>query len=114
MTLGKRIAQLREQNNWSQEEFGAKIGKSRSAVSLWEAGTRNPDIEILAEIAQIFEVSTDYLLKGTEHAGGDGLDKQWPEVVQVLRRAGTKPTETERKHIAEIIRVVMKQDGGDK
>ena len=49
MTLGKRLAQLR-----TQEEFGAKLGKSRSAISLWEADTRNPDIDLLGKIAQIF------------------------------------------------------------
>ena len=109
MTLGKRLAQLR-----TQEEFGAKLGKSRSAISLWEADTRNPDMDLLGKIAQIFGVSTDYLITGQDPVGQGGLDKDWPEVVQVLRRAGTKPTEVERKHIADIIRVVMKQESDNK
>ena len=112
MSLGKRLAHLRESNRWTQEELGAKFGKSRSAVSLWESDTRQPDIGVLTELAQLFDVSTDYLLTGSESKSSKpSIDADWPEVVDVLRRSEKKPTKEERKAIADIIRLVMMKEG---
>lgn len=62
--IGKRIAELRSKKGLTQEEFAAKLGVSRSALSLWEQGRRKVDQELLPQIAEYFGVTTDYLLKG--------------------------------------------------
>lgn len=61
--LGKRIRELRNERNLTQEEFGKAIGNfEKSTISQWETGERTPGIAIAHKIADFFGVSTDYLL----------------------------------------------------
>ena len=63
MKLSEKIMILRKQKGWSQEELAEKLEVSRQAVSKWESGQASPDIEKILKISQLFEVSTDVLLK---------------------------------------------------
>lgn len=63
MILADKIQRLRKQNGWSQEELAARLGVSRQSVSKWESAASIPDLNRILELADIFEVSTDYLLK---------------------------------------------------
>ena len=63
MILGEKITELRKRSGLSQEEFGARIGVSRQAVSKWEMAQTTPDLNKIMAISQFFEVSTDFLLK---------------------------------------------------
>ena len=63
MKLSEKIMILRKQKGWSQEELAEKLEVSRQAVSKWERGQASPDIEKILKISQLFEVSTDVLLK---------------------------------------------------
>lgn len=62
-TLGEKIAEKRKNLGMTQLEFADRMSVTRQTVSRWEAGTVLPDIEKIADIAQILEVSCDYLLK---------------------------------------------------
>ena len=66
MNLADRIQDLRKRRGLSQEELADKLGVSRQAVSKWESGQSTPDIERIILMSEFFEVTTDYLLKGTE------------------------------------------------
>ena len=61
--IGEKIAELRRQNNMSQEELAEKLGISRQSVSKWESGQSLPDIEKLPVLSDLFHVSIDYLVK---------------------------------------------------
>ncbi len=63
MTLAEKIALLRKQKGWSQEELADKMDISRQSVSKWESGQSVPDLDKIIKISNIFAVSTDYLLK---------------------------------------------------
>ena len=65
MKIGTRIAELRNINNITQLELAEKLGVTDRAVSKWETGSGYPDITLLPQIADIFNVSVDYLLCGT-------------------------------------------------
>ena len=60
--FGVRLKSLRNQKKWSQKDVGEKLGISNVSVSGYESGNRFPDTQTLAKIADVFEVSTDYLL----------------------------------------------------
>lgn len=62
MTLGKRIAMLRRNQGWTQEQLGEKVGVSAQAVSKWENDLACPDITTLPLLADLFGVTTDELL----------------------------------------------------
>ena len=83
MILADKIIEERKKNGWSQEELAAKLGVSRQSVSKWESAGSVPDLQKVIQLAELFGVSTDYLLKdalGQESRGtGAGSD---PEIAK--------------------------------
>ena len=63
MILADKIMNERKKNGWSQEELADKLGVSRQSVSKWESAQSVPDINRILDLAKLFGVSTDYLLK---------------------------------------------------
>ena len=63
MILADKIIALRKRCGWSQEELAGQLGISRQSVSKWESGTSIPDLDKIIKMSDIFQVSTDYLLK---------------------------------------------------
>lgn len=66
MNLSERIQHLRKTKGISQEQLADDIGVSRQAVSKWESVQSVPDIDKIILLAEYFNVSTDYLLRGIE------------------------------------------------
>lgn len=60
--IGKCIKELRKKNNLTQNELAKKLSVTYQAVSKWETGKSIPDIEILKEISDIFNVDIAYLI----------------------------------------------------
>lgn len=63
MILSEKITEERKKNGWSQEELAEKLSVSRQAVSKWESAQSTPDLQKIIRLAELFEVSTDYLLR---------------------------------------------------
>lgn len=61
-----RIKELRERNKFTQESLAKEIGVSPSTVGGYENTGRLPDLETLKKIAQLFDVSLDYLAGYTD------------------------------------------------
>lgn len=64
--MGRRIAALRKTKNMSQTQLAAYLRVSASTIGMYEQGRRMPDIQTLVQLAQLFEVSLDYLITGKE------------------------------------------------
>lgn len=60
--IADRIKALREQQNKTQTELAKQLGITRSSVNAWEMGISVPSTQYIVELANIFQVSTDYLL----------------------------------------------------
>lgn len=60
--MNKRIKNLRLKHNLTQKEFADKIGVSVITIQGWEAGTRYPSAKALITIAELFNVTSDYIL----------------------------------------------------
>lgn len=69
--LGARIAALRKNAGMSQSELAKKLQVSASAVGMYEQGRREPGADTLVALAEVFGVSTDYLLTGRAVASPD-------------------------------------------
>ncbi|WP_320954268.1 MULTISPECIES: helix-turn-helix transcriptional regulator [Hungatella] len=63
-TMSERIKQIRKGKDISQEEFGNKIGITRSSVSLLESGRNNPSEQTIKLICQEFSVNELWLRTG--------------------------------------------------
>ncbi|MBR6771452.1 MAG: helix-turn-helix transcriptional regulator [Lachnospiraceae bacterium] len=62
MEVGKRIKELRQSHHLKQKDLGLQLGLTGAMISLYETGKRTPPADILTKLAQIFDVSVDYLL----------------------------------------------------
>lgn len=61
-SVGKAIAKQRKEKGMNQKELAEKLHVSCQAVSKWEVGKSLPTVEILSDIAELLEVTVDYLL----------------------------------------------------
>ncbi len=71
MLFHQKLLKLRKENNLSQEALAENLGTTRQAVSKWENGQGYPETEKLLTIANLFDVSVDYLLKDTNEEAGN-------------------------------------------
>ena len=71
MTLGEKLAKLRKDNNYTQEQLAEILDVSRQSVSRWESDIAYPETDKLIKIGELYHCSLDYLLKDDiedEHA----------------------------------------------
>lgn len=83
MRLSEKIMDLRKRSGWSQEELAERLGISRQSVSKWETGESIPDIDKIIRMSELWNVSTDYLLKDDD--SGDQEQKTRQSRRQVSR-----------------------------
>lgn len=62
MTFGDKLAKLRREQNYTQEQLADILGVSRQSVSKWESDLAYPETDKLVKICEMFNCSSDYLL----------------------------------------------------
>lgn len=60
--FSNRLKELRESKGLSQKDLAQAFGLSQSTVGNWESGSREPNFKTIKELADFFDVSTDFLL----------------------------------------------------
>lgn len=63
MSTGDKIYKLRKEKGLSQEELAEALNVSRQSISKWESGSVAPDIDKIVALSEMFNVSTDFLIK---------------------------------------------------
>lgn len=66
MDIAERLQALRKKAGYSQEQVAEMLGLSRQAISKWESGQGKPEIDNIVKLTEIYNVSADYILLGTE------------------------------------------------
>ena len=97
MTLGEKIATLRKESNYTQEQLADILGVSRQSVSKWESDVAYPETDKLIELGKIFNCSMDFLLKKEIT---DKIGNQMP-------RTKNKLTETVRSVVSGINKITL-------
>ncbi len=100
-----RIAELRKQKDLSQSKLGEILGVAQNTICNWEMGHRQPDNESLIKMADLFSVTTDYIL------GRDNEDM--PEEIIILNRAAKKMTPEKRKKLLDVARTIFEEEFDD-
>ena len=100
--LSDKIIALRRKNGWSQEELAEKLDVSRQAVSKWESAQSTPDVERIIQLADLFQVSTDYLLRDGEAA--PVAEDAVPAKAATAETAARRVSMEEAKEFLEICR----------
>lgn len=92
LNIGERIYELRTKNNMSQGDLAERLDVSRQTISKWENNMCLPETEKLVLLSEIFSVSADYILKGTE-----AEKEAVPVYVYVKENDNEKDTESKEK-----------------
>ena len=61
---GKFLQELRKEKGFTQEQLAEKIGVARRTVSRWETGSNMPDLDVLMELSDLYEVDLREILSG--------------------------------------------------
>ena len=85
MSLSEKILKLRAARGMSQGDLAEQLGVSRQSVSKWETGQSVPDLDKIIKLADLFGVTTDYLLREAKPAPGEKV-----KPVDLPDRAGWK------------------------
>ena len=84
--FSERLAALRRQRKLTQAELARALGISKSAVSMYERGNREPELELLQAMADFFSVSVSSLLGREEPLVNDD-----PELTEYLEQLRDRP-----------------------
>lgn len=93
MEFSERLKELRKKANFTQVEVAEKLGISQPAYASWERGVKKPTQENLVKIAQVLNVSVDYLVGNSEEKS-DELDN-----IELLFRMNSKGLTEEEKAV---------------
>lgn len=77
--IGQFLKELRKEKNLSQEQFAEMMGVSNRSVSRWENGINMPDLDLLIEIANYYEIELKEILDGKK--GTNIMEKEVEETV---------------------------------
>ena len=87
--VGTFIKELRNQAHLSQEELGEKLLVTNKTVSRWETGANMPDIGLLVELAEFYDVSIPEIINGERKS--EKMDKETKEtILQVAQYGDTR------------------------
>ncbi len=75
--FGTFLKELRKEKGLTQEQLSEYLGVSNRSVSRWETGTNMPDIDLVIELADYFDVSIEELLEGERKA--ESMDEKTKE-----------------------------------
>lgn len=87
-----RIAELRKENGLNQVGLGLKLNISQKMISAYENGTHQPSIDTLVQLAELFNVSVDYIVgisnikTPAEKFSKDGLTPNEIELLDVFKK----------------------------
>ena len=76
MVKGDRLKALRKEKGLTQSQLGELIGVKKSVICLYERELRNPTIESIVALCQIFNVNADYLIGNDELATIDNNNEE--------------------------------------
>ena len=80
--IGSFLKELRKEKGITQEEFAEKLNVSGRTVSRWETGSNMPDISLLIEIAEFFDVSIPEIINGERKS--ENMNEEVKEVADKL------------------------------
>lgn len=66
MDFSEKLLTLRKGKNMTQEQLAEQMDVSRQSISKWESGQAMPELDKIIALSNVFDVTTDYLLKPSE------------------------------------------------
>ena len=96
--IGAFLKELRREKGMTQEQLAEELGVSGRTISRWETGYNMPDISLLVDLAEFFDVSIPEIIKGERK--GERMNEETREVVETMSDYAT----TEKEQLVKSIR----------
>ena len=109
--INEQIAFLRKQKGLTQEELAQALGVTNQAVSKWESAQCCPDIQLLPDLAKIFDVSIDELIG---YRSADGLGDICLKIKGYFSALPEKKSFEDAYRIAALLHEIASTDGYEK
>lgn len=106
MTFGKRLLKLRESRGIDQSKLGDILNLSKSTISAYEKDNRSPSPETIVLIAEYFNVTTDYLLRGDIIDSPSLIKEETSEFLVRINKLDEDEREFLRKKIDKLIKTL--------
>ena len=102
--LSQRIESERKLAGWTKTQTAKKLNLPLTTYANYEYGNREPDIKTLADIAKLFDLTTDYLVEGAQ-SSDKPLSKNQKLVAYSI---DPNISDEERRDIIEMVKIAMK------
>lgn len=100
--FAERLKKLRKEQAYTQQQLASLLGVSKSAISMYENGEREPELSIIQKIANILHVDMEELV-GTA-ADDETLSlSPFQNMEKLIARNGKQLTEDERNRLIELL-----------
>jgi transcriptional regulator with XRE-family HTH domain len=104
--LGTRIQSLRKQANLTQSGLAEKVGISHTQMARYETKNMQPSANVLKKLADIFDVSIDYLVNGNKsEKAAETLNDA--ELIKYFKQLDKLPDD-EKKSILKVIGALIR------
>lgn len=116
-TFGGRLRYLRVKQNLTQKQLGSSLKISESAIGMYERDEREPSFELVARVADYFDVSVDWLLVRTNNPSTKidfNLDINDPELGQWFLELSDESREEAKRFIKFLAEEERSRKPGDK
>jgi len=102
----QKIKKLRQEKGWSQGQVAMKIGVDMQRISKYERGVLFPTTELAIKLADLFEVSLDYMLRNAEDTASNRIRN--PSLLKQLEAIDNLPKEKQR-NVEALLDAFIKQ-----
>ena len=97
MNLGETIRSLRNTNDMTQKELADKLSISPSTIGMYEQNRREPDLDMLSKIANIFNVTIDYFVETEKSNKADLSNIKYLRIAEERKKLGLSQEELAKK-----------------
>lgn len=108
-------------SGWTQAELGQRLKVKDSAISKYENGSLQLSGDLLVQLADIFGVSTDYILGRTKYRTYEGTSFEVPKIIDLLSRGDMEMISNwaelspeNQARIADYAKILQKAEAADK
>ena len=105
MKIGSFLQDLRKEKGMTQEQLAEQLNVARRTVSRWETGNNMPDLDILIELADFYDVDLREILSGERKS--EKMNEETTEAVLQAVDYANSETERHNRHIRIMLLIGM-------
>ncbi|MEH7457547.1 helix-turn-helix transcriptional regulator [Bacillus sp. JJ1127] len=110
MDIGAQLKFLRNRRGWTIQETAEKVELSVSTYGGYETNYRKPNAEVLCQLADVFNSTTDFILGRTDNPNGDDFDLEKMLTEGKLNWAGEPLNKEQLESILPVFRLALQRD----